>query len=71
MVFIPRLQAHLMANFSEYGGVSPEWEELIQTTTIPDAGPAHGQSVEQYQSITNEAREAASNEYLAQSGEFP
>ena len=57
-----------MANFSQYGGVNPEWEELTKTTTIPEAGPAQGQSVEEYRTAGNEGRESASNQFLQSSG---
>lgn len=57
-----------MSNFSQYGGVNPEWEELTKTTTIPESGPAQGQSIEEYQAVVNEGRETASNSYLQSSG---
>jgi len=59
-----------MSNFSQYGGVNIEWEELTKTTTIPESGPAQGQSIEEYQAVTNEGRETASNHYLQISGKL-
>ena len=58
-----------MADFSQYGGVAPEWDELLKTTSIPEAGPGLDQSVEDYQRATNASREAASNHGLQTTGD--
>ena len=46
-----------MADYSRYQGPSPEWLEFTKTTHVPAAGPQPGQSIEEYQKVTNAGRE--------------
>jgi hypothetical protein len=59
-----------MADYSQYQGPSQEWQEFVMTTAVPAAGPAAGQSVEEYQKATNQWRELNSARYMQVSGIF-
>lgn len=53
-----------MANYSKHAEVTPEWEELLKTTTVPGPGTVPGQTVEDYQTATNRGREQTSKTWM-------
>lgn len=59
-----------MADYSQYQGPSAEWVELTKTTVVPAAGPAPGQSIEDYQKAANAGREKASALSMEKLGEY-
>jgi hypothetical protein len=57
-----------MADYSQYGDPSPEWQEFTKSNGPALRGQAPGQSIEDLQSVTNAAREVESAQYLLNTG---
>ena len=60
-----------MADYSQYQGPSSEWTEFTKTTHVPAAGPGPGQSIEEYQKVTNAGREKLAALTMERLGELP
>ncbi|KIX97710.1 uncharacterized protein Z520_06488 [Fonsecaea multimorphosa CBS 102226] len=57
-----------MADYSQYQGPNPEWEEFVRVTNIPPAGLAPGQTPADLRRATNAGRVTASKTVLEASG---
>ncbi|OAP54965.1 hypothetical protein AYL99_10665 [Fonsecaea erecta] len=57
-----------MADYSQYQGPNPEWEEFVRVTPIPPAGLAPGQTPTDLRNVTNALRETVSKTALQASG---
>lgn len=60
-----------MADFSNIGDLSNEWNDHVQTNGTPPPLPIGNVAPEQIQGTTNRSREEASRIYMVQEGSTP